>query len=65
MKPHEVIPNETELEQAANRLATSGYPLRDDIRFAEMNMQRAEYCAFVNALAEHLGKPCATLVRQG
>ena len=64
VKPVEVSPGEAELKQASNRLASSGYPLRMDIRFGEMAMQRAEYCAYINAVADHLGKPCATLVRQ-
>jgi hypothetical protein len=65
VNPVEVAPNQAELEQAANRLASSGYALRKDIRFGDMNVQRSAYCAYVNALADHLGKPTSTLVRQG
>jgi hypothetical protein len=64
VKPVEVNEDETELKQAANRLRTSGYPLRSDIRFGEMAAQRSQYCAYINALAAHLGKAGATLVRQ-
>ena len=64
VKPVEVSPDEAQLKQASNRLATSGYPLRKDIHFGEMTAQRAQYCAFVNAIADHLGKPSAVLVRQ-
>jgi hypothetical protein len=64
LKPCETAANEAELKQATNRLATSGYPLRKEIRFGEMAAQRAQYRAFVDALAAHLGKPGAVLVRQ-
>jgi hypothetical protein len=64
LEPAEVSADEAELKQAANRLATSGYPLRNDIRFGEMTAQRAQYRAYVDALAAHLGKPPAQLVRQ-
>ena len=64
LEPLEVEAQEAELKQAANRLATSGYPLRKEIRFGEMAAQRAQHCAYVNALATHLGKPAAVLVRQ-
>jgi hypothetical protein len=64
VKPIEVSADEAELKQAANRLATSGYPLRNDIRFGEMVAQRAQYRAYVDAIAAHIGKPAAALVRQ-
>jgi len=38
--------------------------LRKEIRFGEMAAQRAQYRAFVDELATHLGKPSAVLVRQ-
>src|SRR5205085_1081459 len=62
--PVEVDPAEAELKQASNRIAGSGYPLRKDIRFDEIAMQRSQYCAYVKGLAQHLGKPAGTLVRQ-
>lgn len=64
IEPKEVTMTEAELRQTANRLATSGYPLRPHVDFASMLAQRSEYCAFVDALADHLGKPTAVLVRQ-
>lgn len=64
VKPVETSANEAELKQAANRLATSGYRLRTNIRFSEMAGQRSQYLAYVDALAAHLGKPSVTLVRQ-
>jgi hypothetical protein len=56
--------DEPELRQAADRLRESGYSLRGDIDFAAMATQRSHHQSSVNALAEHLGKPTATLVRQ-
>jgi hypothetical protein len=64
VEPIEIGDHEAELKQAANRLASSGYPLRSDIGFAAMALQRSQYRAFIDALAVHLGKPTSTLVRQ-
>lgn len=64
VEPAQVGADEPELKQAANRLATSGYRLRKTINFGEMGAQRAQYRGFVDALATHLGKPSAVLVRQ-
>jgi hypothetical protein len=64
LKPREVLVDEAELKQIANRLATSGYPIRSDPDYAAMSTQRSQYRAFVDALADHLGKPTAVLVRQ-
>ncbi|HEX5239320.1 MAG TPA: hypothetical protein VFW39_12765 [Sphingomicrobium sp.] len=55
---------EPELRQAADRLRGSGYPMRENIDFSAMAMQRAQHQGCVRALADHLGKPAATLVRQ-
>ena len=63
--PKEVDVSDAELKQAANRLASSGYPLRPDPNYSAMGAQRSEYRAYVEALADHLGKPCTVLVRQG
>jgi hypothetical protein len=52
------------LAQVAQRLTTSGYRIRQDVDFAAMATQRAEYTSCVDALAEHLGTPTAALVRQ-
>ena len=64
VKPIEVGADEAELKQAANRLATSGYPMREQVSFGAMSAQRAQYRAYVDALAAHLGKSGAVLVRQ-
>jgi hypothetical protein len=64
LKPLDVEPDEPELVQAADRLAMAGYEVRDDVDFAAMAVQRAQYASCVNALAKHLGKPTAVLVRQ-
>ncbi len=64
VRPREVSVDEAELKQAANRLVTSGYPVRAEPHYSAMAIQRSEYCAYVNALAEHLGKPASVLVRQ-
>ena len=65
VKPLDPKPDEAELTQVATRLATSGYPLRANPNFAAIAAQRAEHISCVNALAEHLGRPTAVLIRQG
>jgi hypothetical protein len=62
--PKEVSVEEAELKQAANRLSTSGYPLRESRDYSAMSVQRSEYLGYVNAMADHLGKPTAMLIRQ-
>jgi hypothetical protein len=64
VEPKEVHTATTELEQLEKRLAGSGYRLRANPKFPAMAAQRAEHMSCVNALAEHLGKPTAVLVRQ-
>jgi hypothetical protein len=64
VKPKDVNVVEAELKQSVNRLATSGYPIRSTPDYAAMSTQRSQYCAYVDALADHLGKPCAVLIRQ-
>jgi hypothetical protein len=64
LRPAEVAPDEAELKQAVERLQGSGYPIRDDTDLAALAGQRAEYSGCVDALARHLGKPGAVLVRQ-
>ena len=64
LHPDPASGDEPELRQAADRLRESGYALRSDVDFAAMATQRSHHQACVNALAEHLGKPTATLVRQ-
>jgi hypothetical protein len=64
VKPSPSHSSLAELDQAGQRLASSGYPLRADPSLAAMAEQRAEHMSCVDALAEHLGKPTAVLVRQ-
>jgi len=53
-----------ELDQLAERLKTSGYGLRANPNYLAMAKQRADYMSCVDALAEHLGRPTAVLIRQ-
>ena len=62
--PKDVSTSPIELGQVADRLASSGYPTRDNPNFQAMAEQRAEHMSCVNALADHLGKPTAVLIRQ-
>lgn len=64
LEPLEVGPDEPELKQAAQQLQEGGYALRERIAFDVMAQQRAVYRSCVDALARHLGKPTAVLVRQ-
>ena len=64
MPPLEVTGDEPELRQAAEQLRNSEYPLRPDADFMVIAAQRAQYRGYVAALASHLGKPAAVLVRQ-
>jgi hypothetical protein len=64
LPPVEVAPDEPELRQAVERLESSGYPVRKDTDFTALAGQRVDYLSCVNALAAHLGKPAAVLVRQ-
>jgi hypothetical protein len=52
-----------ELERAANRLRQSGYRMKGSIDFGWMDSERRRIQGFVNALADHLGKPRTTLLR--
>jgi hypothetical protein len=64
VKPKEVDVDEAELKQAANRLATSGYAIKEAPNYSAMSSQRSQYRAYVDALADHLGKQTVVLVRQ-
>lgn len=64
LKPCDVSSDEPELRQAAARLESSGYKLREHIDFATLAQQRSDYRSCVSALARHLGKPATDLVRQ-
>jgi hypothetical protein len=62
--PKDTRSSPTELEQVAQRLDSSGYPMRANPSFEAMATQRAEHMSCVNALAEHLGKAATVLIRQ-
>jgi hypothetical protein len=64
LRPCDVSADEPQLRQAAEQLRSSGYALREDMDFAAIAQQRGEYRRCVEALANHLGKPTAVLVRQ-
>jgi len=64
VRPLDSSPDQPELRQAAERLGGSGYRLRNDPDLAAMASYRADYQSCVDALARHLGKPTAVLVRQ-
>ena len=64
IRPVDAPTSKIELQQVAERLATSGYELRANPDLHAMAQQRAEHMSCVNALAEHLGKPTAMLIRQ-
>ena len=63
LKPCKVSPDEPELRQAAEQLGSNGYAIRS-CDFAIISQQRVQYRSCVQALANHLGKPAAMLVRQ-
>lgn len=64
LEPQATALAEPELQQLAQRLATSGYPIRPNPNYLAMAKQRAEHIGCVDALAQHLGRPTAVLVRQ-
>ena len=63
LKPCEVGSDEPELRQAAEQLRSNGYLIRN-CDFSVISLQRTQYRSCVDALANHLGKPTAMLVRQ-
>lgn len=64
LPPCEVASDEAELKQAAEQLRSGGYEIREEADFHAIAGQRAAYRSCVEALARHLGKPTAALVRQ-
>ena len=64
LKPLDRSPSEAEIRELAKRLPGSGYRVRDNPDFAKMADCRAQYQSCVDAIAEHLGKPTAVLIRQ-
>jgi hypothetical protein len=64
LKPPNVTGDEAELRQAVEQLKSSDYSIRKEVDAAAIAEQRAAYRSCVDALAGHLGKPTAVLVRQ-
>lgn len=64
LQPRDVNTDEAELAQLAQRLATSGYPVRTGANLTAMARQRDEHMSCVAAIAEHLGRPATILIRQ-
>jgi hypothetical protein len=64
LKPEALPTPEADLRELADRLAKSGYPLRDGIDFTAFAEQRAQAQSAVAAMAEHLGQPSTVLVRR-
>lgn len=64
LRPSELSPDEAELRQASEQLAGAGYAIRTNADFQAMAGQRTVYLSCVDALARHLGRPAAVLVRQ-
>lgn len=64
VEPKRAETSPIELKQVAQRLGSSGYPMRAGANLEAMATQRAEHMSCVNALAEHLGKPTTVLIRQ-
>jgi hypothetical protein len=64
VRPKDVATSPIELTQVADRLASSGYRTRENPNVDAMAEQRAQHMSCVDALADHLGKPTAVLIRQ-
>jgi hypothetical protein len=64
LDPVEAKTDQGEILQAVQRLADSGYAMRDIANPQTVSDQRATHMSCVNALADHLGKPTTVLVRQ-
>lgn len=62
--PMAVTTDVPELRQLVARLASSGYVLRKAANLEAMAEHRADHMSCVEALASHLGRPTAVLVRQ-
>jgi len=64
LRPIDTQGEDAELKQAADQLRNAGYEIRDAPDFSVISEQRNQYISCVSALADHLGKPAAVLVRQ-
>jgi hypothetical protein len=65
LTPKETKTQESELQQLAARLESSGYRLRSGYSLTAMASQRTVHMSCVDAIAEHLGRASTVLVRQG
>jgi Ion channel len=64
VKSCDVAPDEPELKQAVEQLRSAEYEICSHVSLSIMSEQRTVYRCCVDALANHLGKPTAMLVRQ-
>ena len=64
LEPVPVATDEIELQQLVARLQSSGYAVRSKVDLRTMAKNRADHMSCVNALAQHLGRPTAVLIRQ-
>jgi hypothetical protein len=64
LRPKAVNTDPGEIRQLVARLASSGYPMRRNPDLNAMAEQRADHMSCVEALADHLGRPGAVLVRE-
>jgi hypothetical protein len=63
LRPVSTAVDPSDLRVAAAHLHELGYPVAPDVDFAAAARCRADYRSCVDALAEHLGKPAAMLLR--
>jgi hypothetical protein len=63
VEPVESRTNQEQLEQVADGLRSNGYALRSSPDYRAMIRLRNDYVGCVDALARHLGKPTALLLR--
>ena len=64
LTPKSVKTNRAELNEVTKRLAQSGYGIRAELDMAALARQRAQSQSAVCAIADHLGKPAAVLLRE-
>jgi hypothetical protein len=64
LTPNKVAPTSDELREVAKRLRKAGYAVRPRVDLDAIANQRAQAQSAVEAIAEHLGKPSAILVRK-
>jgi hypothetical protein len=64
VQPIDVTISPSHFEAVVQRLARSGYRIKPNADLQAMAKVRADYLSCVNALADHLGRKSAVLVRQ-